>query len=521
MSNGTVLAGIFGDGMVIQRNEDFYIWGQDSGDKIKVFFDDAVYEGDVVDGRFKICIPAHSEGAGFTIKVEGTDTIELKDVCFGEVFLLVGQSNMELPVYRTLDESEEEVKASNYPYIRQYRLTPQYRLDENKLADLPDSKWTAAVPGEIMEMSAVGFFCAKNLGLDCPIGFVMAAQGGSTLEAWMPYDLLSKFGDYSELVNKFHEDGSLQQYLHEQDVEIAAWRDALNDEGLEKRALAIPDDAVDVTLPGMFLESEGDGYTGSMWLYKEVEINEPCKDAFLYVGELVDADDTYINGVHVGSTPYCYPPRKYPFDGSILKKGKNLIAVRLIVNDKNGGFLKDHRYYLRSGNEKVSIEGTWKRSYENKAEASCRPVTMGQTIPTALYTASIKTILDVKFRGAWWYQGESNAEDPYNNNPKLGDPKDYPYRGYDALFKAMVERWRADFGQKLPIVVVEMPDYVNPVTGLGDGWLVIQEMQRKAPEQLSDCSYVHAKDLGQPYELHPQLKSELGKRMAEQVKKYL
>ena len=219
----------------------------------------------------------------------------------------------------------------------------------------------------------------------------------------------------------------------------------------------------------------------------------------------------------VRRTEYCYPPRKYPFDGSILRKGKNLIAVRLLIDHKYGGFLKDHQYYLRTGDTKIDITGTWYMKKETAASVEAPEVIMGQTIPTALYTASIKPILNLKFNGVWWYQGESNAEDPYNEkslpgtNPVKAD--------YEDIFKAMVERWRKDFGQELPIVVVEMPDYTNPVNGWDDNWAVIQEMQRNAPNTVDRCAVALGKDLGEPYELHPQNKSILGKRMAAEVKK--
>ena len=435
--------------------------------------------------------------------------------------MLAGQSNMELPVCRTLDVTEEEVNAANYPYIRQYRLTPQYRLDESKDAELLADPWIKAVPGEIMEISAVGFFCAKSLYEErqIPIGLVLNAQGGSTLEAWMPADLLSEYKDCSEVINKFMEDNSLQKFLDGITQDIIEWRESITEKDFEKRALAIPEDATEVTLPGIFLEREGQGYTGSFWLYKEVDIDcEPSKDSFLYVGELIDADQTFINGTMVGRTEYCYPPRKYPFDGSILKKGKNLIAVRLEVNNKNGGFLLDHQYYIRTGDKKISIEGKWLRKNEIETEIPAPTVIMGQTIPTALYTASIKPILNLKFTGVWWYQGESNAEDPYNLNTKPGTRGD-SNRSYDYLFKAMVERWRKDFDQELPIVVVEMPDYVNPVDGLGDGWIEVQKMQKNAPNMVDKCGVALAKELGEPYELHPQNKSILGKRMAEEVRK--
>ena len=521
MNGKTKLAGILGSGMVIQRDEPFKIWGSDEGvSEVTILFEGKEYKGEVKDNKFCVELPSHEAATELKITVKGSSEIELDDICFGDVFMLAGQSNMELPVGRTLDKTQEEVAASDYPYIRQYRLTPQYRLDESKEAELLDLKWTKAVKDEILEMSATGFFTAKEIydKIKVPIGLVLNAQGGSTLEAWMPRDLLSKYQDQNALIDKFMEDNSLQKFLDDITQSIIAWRNSITEEGSEQRALKIPDDCREVVMPQVMLEKDGNGFTGSKWLYKTVDIDvEPTADSFLYVGELIDADQTYINGKLVGRTEYCYPPRKYPFDGSILKKGENLIAVRLEVNDQNGGFLKDHPYYLRTGGKKFDIEGTWYESIEIETVTPCPRVIMGQTIPTALYTASIKPILNLKFKGMWWYQGESNAEFPDNENIKPGTLGPDVRRSYDVLFKEMIERLRSDFNQKLPLVLVQMPDYVNPVTGLGEGWIKIQEMQKDAPSMVSDCKVALAKDLGESYDLHPQRKSELGKRMAKEV----
>ncbi|MCQ2534755.1 MAG: sialate O-acetylesterase [Clostridia bacterium] len=511
----TKLAGILCDGMVIQRNEEFHIWGtEDTLKTVKVIFEGKEYEAEVIDNKFDAVLPPHSEGTGFEIEVYGSERIILKDILFGDVFLCAGQSNMELYAYRVMDISEEEILNTNIPTLRQYYLAPNYRLDESKEAELFDGKWIKAVPGEIKMMSALALFCGKNIQskVNVPIGLVAVAQGGSTIESWMSRKSLEEFGDYTELMDKFMEDGSLQKFLKDKDSKINKWREELKDEGFENRAKRIPDSAFEVNLPGMFLKSEGNGFTGSMWLYKKINIESTDEDAFLYLGELMDSDRTYINGEFVGCTEYSYPPRKYPFDGKILKEGENLIAVRLLVDHENGGFLLEHPYYLRVGNKKYELSGTWYKAYENKADQECEVVVMGQTIPTALYTASIRPIRNLKLKGILWYQGESNSEDPYNK--KHGAPEG---KGYDLMFKRMIELWRETFKQELPVVCVEMPDYINPVTGDDENWHVIQRMQREAPAMVDKCKVALGRDLGQPYELHPQLKSELGKRIAKEA----
>lgn len=503
------LAAIFGNGMILQRQKRVFIWGKDDQAKnAEVILEDKKYTSEVRDGQFLIELPPHDAATGLTLTVRGSSKVELHDVCFGDVFYLAGQSNMELPVARTLDVSKEEVDHSNYPFIRQYRVTPQYNMEENETAELAKNAWTDATPEKIGEMSAAGFYFGRRLydDIKIPIGLVLAAQGGSTIESWMPRELLSKYGNYEDRIEPFMGRDKLVDYLKSRDQGIAEWRNALCSSDDEKRIDAVPEDALDFTVPGMLLSKNGQGVTGIAWFYKDITLEKaPVGDSFLYLGDLIDADQTYINGTLIGKTEYRYPPRKYPFDGSILRKGKNRITVRLIIENGDGGFVAEHPYYLRSGDEVVDLSGTWKMSVGKQADAAVPRFFMGQEIPTALYKTSVRTLKDYTFRGALWYQGEANSEAPER---------------YAEKFKDMISHWRELFDQDLPVICVEMADYTDPVTGeTPDGWAKIQEQQRQAEKDVPDCVVVSAKDLSTPLELHPQRKSELGARLYEAGKK--
>ncbi len=498
-------AAIFRDGMVLQRDCTCAVFGQeDQASEVSVFLEENEYSAPVENGRFLIHIPPHPVSTGLSMKISGSTQVEIRDICFGDVFYLSGQSNMELPVSRTLDVSRDEVEASDYPFIRQYRVTPQYNMSEDQIAELPDNPWVPAVPGKLGELSATGFYTAKRIydSKKIPIGLVLGAQGGSTIESWMPSGLLSGFGNYEEKMKPFMEKDALLTYLQKREQGINSWRSALDEPDESKYISQIPEGAEDFTVPGMLLKSEGTAHTGVVWFYKEFELREePGESAFLYLGDLIDADRTYINGVPAGRTEYRYPPRKYSFDGSILHKGKNLITVRLILETGEGGFVAEHPYYLRTENEEVAITGTWKLF---RGHASGDPVPffmMGQEVPTSLYKASVRPLKDYTFRGIWWYQGESNSDAPER---------------YDEKFRAMIGNWRALYGQELPVIVVEMCDYEDPITGRApSGWAQIQAMQRKAAADVENCAVVSAKDLSDPLDLHPQKKSALGARMAE------
>ncbi len=499
------LPGIFGNNMVIQRDRSFIVWGtEDAAPEVTVVFEGRSFSGEVKDGSFRIELPSHPSGTDLSMEIKGSSSILLTGICFGDVFYLGGQSNMELPVSRTMDVSKEEIEHSDYPYIRQYRVTPQYNMEEGEIADLPENPWVSAVPGSIGEISAAGFYCSRRIYDEkkIPIGLVLGAQGGSTIESWMPSELLSKFGDYEDHIRPFQGRDTLKQYNELRDHSIAAWRETLESPEDQERVDLIPEGAGDFAVPGMLLEKNGNGYTGIVWFYRDFELkNEPQEDAFLYLGNLIDADQTFINGHAVGRIEYRYPPRKYPFDGSILRKGRNRITVRLLIENGSGGFVAEHPYYVRSGEETVDITGLWKISYGVKAEKPVPHFYMGQEVPTSLYRASVIPLKDYSFSGIWWYQGESNSSDPERYKEKFSD---------------MIDHWRALYQQDLPVICIEMCDYTDPVTGeTPSGWKEIQEQQRQAEKDVVRCRVVSAKDLYDPLDLHPQRKSELGARMAE------
>ncbi len=506
MEKKTTLAGIFGDGMILQRDCVNRIWGEDSSaDLVILELDGQSIEERVENGKFAFNLPPHTAAKNLELTVRGTETITCHDVCFGDVFLLSGQSNMELPVSRVLDESKKEIDKARDSLIRQYRLAPEYSFAEDQVSNLPAAAWTRAIPDEIMEMSAAGYFFAERIRKEknVPVGLILNAQGGSSVEAWMCKEDLKAFGDFSKEIEPFLAPGSLDTYLRDRENRIEAWYRSVRSDANESLAARIPDEAKSTLLPALFSQLDGEPYSGSIWYYRKVILQkQPKGEALLYVGELIDSDQTYVNGQKVGETAYRYPPRKYFFDASILHEGENLIAVRLVVENGFGGFIPEHPYFLEVDGRGLELSGEWSCLKEKEASYPAVEGFLAQKIPTGLYRAAICPLAGLGIKGVLWYQGESNAGDPAFYNEK---------------FAAMVARWRKTLSLDLPIVVTVLADYSDPQNGDDEGWRSIQNQQERAPELTAKCSVASAKDLGAVYELHPQKKKELGERLAEKA----
>ncbi|MBN2473149.1 MAG: 9-O-acetylesterase [Pirellulales bacterium] len=192
------LPSIFGDSMVVQRELPVSVWGwADPGEKVTVLL--AGQSKSVVadeSGRWQVKLDALTANAqGQSLTVTGKNTIELKDVLVGEVWICSGQSNMEWGLGGALD-GKQEVDAANHPQIR------LFDVPGHTTAVLPRDKcpgnWRICQPSSAGGFSAVGYFFGRRLHeeLDVPIGLVGSNWGGTRIEPWTS---LSGFRSVPEL----------------------------------------------------------------------------------------------------------------------------------------------------------------------------------------------------------------------------------------------------------------------------------------------------------------------------------
>ncbi len=497
----TKLLGIYSDGMVLQRNKEITIEGfESSKSEVVITLAGKSVTAEVEDGSFKAVFPPMDVIFDTEIKVEGTDVITIKDVCIGDVYMLAGQSNMELPVIRTIDLNKEEIEAKDYPYVRQYRLTPDLEIPlkgEEPFCTLPENNWIKACGTCKDEISAIGFYAAKRIfeAKNVPVGLILTAQGGANIESFMCEEDLFETGTKDDDIDPFRGKGVLKAYVDEGNQKVIKWRENTVDKDFSiEEALA---DGVNVKMPCIV----GDNLSGSVWFAKEFDLEKiPEGTCMLRIGDLIDADVTYLNGVEVGRTEYQYPPRKYVFDSSLLKTGKNTIWIRLIIENGAGGFVPGHPYRLETSSGNIDLTGDWKMVTEKITEKFVGNK-MAQNIPSSLYYASIITLKNINISQIWWCQGESNAEFP---------------EGYDKKMILMFKKMREIFGE-VPVVMVRIADYINPLrdTTVPEGWKQIQKLQDDAPTYISNVKVVNSPCPDPIYELHPQNKSSIGADVAE------
>ena len=181
------LPAIIGDHMVLQQKLADPIWGWDkTGAKITVKFSGQTKTAITgADGKWLVKLdplPANDQPQIITIS-DGSQTIRVKDVLIGEVWMCSGQSNMGFQV-RDDWNADVELAAANYPKLR---LMYVPHIGTQELQDNFKGQWNPATPKTAATFSAVGFFYGRYLQqiLGVPVGLIDNSWGGSAAEAWV------------------------------------------------------------------------------------------------------------------------------------------------------------------------------------------------------------------------------------------------------------------------------------------------------------------------------------------------
>jgi sialate O-acetylesterase len=200
---------LFSDGMVLQRGVDCPIWGTaDPDEEISVGLDrEGVLDSFSIkpwtrkanaDGQWKAAIPVSvvKAGGGYKLTIKGKNTIVLKDVYVGDVWICSGQSNMEWQLQKT-HNAEEAIKNSTNPKIRLFTV-PKNTSNKPLTEFKGQPKWQECNPDTVKNFSAVGYYFGRDLqkALDVPIGLIHTSWGGTRAEAWTSRPVLEKYEEW-------------------------------------------------------------------------------------------------------------------------------------------------------------------------------------------------------------------------------------------------------------------------------------------------------------------------------------
>jgi sialate O-acetylesterase len=378
--------------------------------------------------------------------------------------------------------------------------------------DIKGGQWNICSPATAANFTAVGYYFAKELQkeLNVPIGLINTSWGGTHVETWTSRQAFENSDEFKTMIAampKLNLDSLAQQKNAATKMKIEKLQGAFNDgkadlQGWKEMSF---DDGKwpAMKVPGIWEQQSLGDFDGVVWCRKTIDVKaeDAGKEAVLELAMIDDADDTYLNGVKIGTTTTYNEKRKYNIPAGSLKAGRNVIAVRVLDTGGGGGGI-----YGEPGDVKLSIgaspqplAGDWKFQVE-----SMLPGVTGvepNSYPTLLFNAMLNPLIPFGIKGAIWYQGESNAGRAFQ---------------YRKAFPLMITDWRQRWNQgDFPFYFVQLATFnsANGNSQKGSSWAELREAQT-ATLSLPNTGMAVTTDIGNPTDIHPRNKLDVGKRLA-------
>jgi len=525
---------LIANNMILQRDMKLRIWGWASpGEKVSVDFNGKKANTTTsTDGKWLVELPAMKAGGPYVMTIKGKNTITLNNILLGDVWFCSGQSNMTILMERVKEKYPEEIANANFKDIRNF-FVPTKADVTHEYDDLPPGKWLSADHDNILSFGAVPYFFAKKIYLKyhIPIGIINSSVGGTPIEAWISKEGFKDFPAELAEIKNFRDTAymnSLNGAAQRPARGVGAPRGGSRpepDKGISGPIKwtdpnYVPENWHKFWMPGYWADQGVKDLNGTLYFRKEVEVPASMTGvpAKLFVGRIIDADSTFVNGKFVGNITYQYPPRRYDIPAGILKPGKNIIVVKVTNTAGKGGFVPDKNYSLNANGQRIDLRGDWiyqvgqvqprmsfgpptaRNAQQGQAIAPRPRQVNAQNSPTGLYNPMIAPAINYRVKGFIWYQGEANS----------GKAKEYA-----KLMPALITDWREKWGEgDIPYLYAQLPNYmeVNYSPSESD-WAQLRQSQLETLA-LPNTGMSVAIDAGEWNDIHPLNKKDVGERLA-------
>jgi sialate O-acetylesterase len=526
------LAPVFSDGAILAAGEPLPVFGCGAAPRARV----EARLGDAVgfsvagpDGAFLVWLPALPIGGPHRLEVRQLDSPDCPparaaDVWLGEVWLAAGQSNMQMTAGECGDDAAAAFADAPDPLLRVFTVERDASLGPGAEAR---GRWITATPATARAFSAVAWSFARELRatLHRPVGMVVAAWGGTRIEAWCSRRALLGTPWREKFLNTELAACSPDwwtRHAREADAKglLARYPADLGAPPADPpEARADFDDSAwpETAVPGSW-SRRGLGPLGVVWYRRHIALPPAWRGRALTlrIGVADKHDATYVNGALVGATgtgldasPW-NTRRAYRIPAALTDCATLTLAVRVFSFIGDGGLSGPAQCLSLAPEEKADaadaapLTGLW-RCAQTLTLPACSelhlPGHLNPNTPTILHDNLIAPLAPLSFRGVLWYQGEQN----------LGQAADYAL-----LLRALIADWRAAWGRPAwPFFIVQLPLFGAPAAhDPASAWAALRDAQRQAVETTVDCHLFAALDLGDAADIHPRRKAALGHRLA-------
>ena len=208
---------VFSNDMVVQRNEHIRVWGSapasENGKKVSGEFKGMFAEAIIENGEWCITFGARLEadvnGAEMKIYTD-SKTVSFKDVLVGDVYLVIGQSNVEASVSSHISNTDAATQGGGTAAIDPNSVIRLNLTSNSSGGSFPEKgtdvvvkdyrntkQWTKTTQSDTLAFSAIGYYFAKNLvektDNKIPVGVIEMGFSGAPLGSYLPNEVAEKY----------------------------------------------------------------------------------------------------------------------------------------------------------------------------------------------------------------------------------------------------------------------------------------------------------------------------------------
>jgi sialate O-acetylesterase len=514
------LGPLFQDHAVLQRDRPIPVWGTGgAGEEVSVALAgrQATARADA-SGRWTATLPPVAAGGPFSLDVRSASGAvrSVSDILVGDVFLCSGQSNMEFGVAQSKGGTMVAARAAN-DRIRLLNVA-HAGAPQPAAGFEPVPAWQAVRPESVRTFSAVCYYFGREVqeARNVPVGLVNASWGGTAIEPWVGETGLYAVGGFETRLDL------LRTFARDEDAANQGfgrmWEDWWRGHGA---SVGEPWRAGDAgpwaDVPGFrnwktWGVPELANLNGMVWYRRSFTLTaaQAAGPATFSLGGIDEVDETWVNGRVIRNTFGWGNRRTYRLPAGTLRVGDNVVVVNVLSTYDAGGMIgPEEAVELTCGDgTKVPLAGSWRYR--------AVPVSMGrpprapwETIAglTTLYNGMVAPLGPIGLRGVVWYQGETNADEP---------------AGYEELLRGLMASWRSQFGNDLPFLIVQLPNFgAVPVKPAESAWSDVREAQRRAVAADGHAGLAVTIDIGEAGDIHPTNKLEVGRRLARAARRVI
>lgn len=503
------LPGIFDSNMVLQRDLPIHFWGWAApGEAVTVMLNGRTVEVKAgKNGKWSCLLPAMQAGGPFDVVVNGTNHLLLKNILIGDLWICGGQSNMQWRI----DQTGYQEKDSSFINNAQIRLiTINIEMDYKPKDDVKSNGWKNLSSQAINEFSAVAYHFGKTIYTDqkIPIGLISDNLGATAIETWMSNDALSKFPQFSDVMQPIVKlNRSFAELNAAFEKTKTTWYNKYyyRGQGIDEKWFKPETNTSDwkaVKASGNTWEQEADlkDFDGEVWFRTTFDLSEGeiSKDLYIGLSQIDDYDIAWLNGVKIGESFGRHNHRGYNAPRILLKPKGNVLVVRVFDAGGIGGFTTSPFW----AGKILSGDWVYKKGTAINVSKFPKPDVPNATpfsSPGVLHNGVIAPLTLLPIKGAIWYQGESNVDRAYE---------------YRQLFPAMISDWRQKWNQgDFPFLFVQLANHLDESAVPGQStWAELREAQAMALT-LPNTGMAAAIDIGEANDIHPKNKQEVGRRL--------